>query len=139
MNEIMSHIEKDDEDPSVWKFRRITAHKGPLTQGHPSYKGSRYNLIIEWETGEITSEPLKIIATDDPVPCAIYGKNTNLLHEEGWKRQKPIARRQPKLLRLANQAKVRSFRLTRKYKYGYEVPRNYAHAKEIDLANGNTK
>ena len=37
-NEIMNHIEKDNEDPQMWKFRRITAHKAPLTTGHPSYK-----------------------------------------------------------------------------------------------------
>ena len=95
--------------------------------------------MVEWETGEITSEPLKIIAVDDPVTCAIYGKNNNLLEEEGWKRLKSIAKRQSKLLRLANQAKLRSFRLTPKYKYGYEVPRHYNHAQQIDLANGNTK
>ena len=52
---------------------------------------------------------------------------------------KSIARRQPKLLHLTNQAKLRSFRLTPKYKYGYEIPRNYANAKEINLENGNTK
>ena len=30
--------------------------------------------MIEWETGEITSEPLPIIAADDPIACAIYAK-----------------------------------------------------------------
>ena len=82
----MRHIEKDDEDPSVWKFRRITAHEGLINQGHPSYKGSRYNLMIEWETGEIASEPLKIVAADGPVICAIYGKNKNFLEKEGRKK-----------------------------------------------------
>ena len=113
-NEIMNHIEKDNEDPQLWKFRRITAHKGPLATSHPSYKESRYNFMVEWETGEITSEPLKIIAADDPVTCTIYEKNKNLLEEECWKRLKSIARRQPKLLRLENQAKLRLFRLTPK-------------------------
>ena len=46
-NEIMRHTEKDDEDSSVWKFRRITAHEGPLNQRHLSYKWSRYNLMEE--------------------------------------------------------------------------------------------
>jgi hypothetical protein len=27
---------------------------------------------MEWENGEITEEPLAIIAADDPVTCAIY-------------------------------------------------------------------
>ena len=41
--------------------------------------------MIEWETGEITSEPLKIIAADDPVTCAIYSKNNNLLERRDGK------------------------------------------------------
>jgi len=30
--------------------------------------------MIKWENGEITLEFLTIIATDDPVTCAIYAK-----------------------------------------------------------------
>ena len=36
----MNHIEKDQDSPNVWKFRKTTAHEGPLTSSHPSYKGS---------------------------------------------------------------------------------------------------
>ena len=95
--------------------------------------------MIEWETGEITAEPLSVIAADDPVTCAIYAKQNDLLNVDGWKRFKNIANRQKKLLRMANQAKLRSFRLAPKYKYGFEVPRDYKHAKELDERNGNTK
>ena len=38
----------------------------------PDWKGSKYNVQVEWETGEITFEPLSIIAADDPVTCAAY-------------------------------------------------------------------
>jgi len=40
---------------------------------------------------------------------------------------------------MANQAKLRSFRTTPKYMYGYEIPRDYKHAVELDRINGNTK
>ena len=40
---------------------------------------------------------------------------------------------------MANQAKLRSFRLAPRYKYGFEVPRNYAHAICLDEQAGNTK
>ena len=40
---------------------------------------------------------------------------------------------------MANQAKLRSFRLTPKYKYGFVAPRNYEHAKRLDKINNNTK
>jgi len=72
-NEILNYIEQQDDDGTkVWNFRRITAHEGPLKPSDPTYKGSKYNVMIEWENGEITSEPLTIIATDDPVTCPIY-------------------------------------------------------------------
>ena len=59
------------------------AHEGPLDHPSPSYKGSKYNVMIEWENGEITSEPLSMIAADDPITCAIYARNNNLLDAEG--------------------------------------------------------
>ena len=40
---------------------------------------------------------------------------------------------------MVNQAKLRSYRTAPKYQYGYEVPRNYAHAIQLDEQNGNTK
>ena len=89
-NDIVNHIERDYEDSTLWKLRHITAHEGPLQKSHPHYKGSTYNVMVEWETGEITSEPLSIIAADDPVTCAIYAKQNNLLEVEGWKRFKGI-------------------------------------------------
>ena len=70
-NDIAQFIKNDDEDTTVWKYRCIQAHKGPLQQSHPNYKGSQYNVLIEWENGEVTNEPLTIIAKDDPVTCAL--------------------------------------------------------------------
>ena len=69
-NDIIDHIENNEDDSGVWKLRHITAHEGPLQPTHPDYKGSKYNVMIEWDTGEITAEPLSIIAADDPVTYA---------------------------------------------------------------------
>ena len=138
-NDIIQHIEKDDGEENIWKFKRITAHEGPLTKSHPNWKGSSFNVMIEWENGEITSEPLAVIAKDDPVTCAIYARDNNLLQTPGWKQFKGIAKRQKKLFRMANQAKLRSYRTAPQFKYGFEVPRDYAHAVQLDKRNGNTK
>jgi hypothetical protein len=138
-NDIISHIEKDEEDTIIWKFRRITAHEGPIAPNHQNWKGSAYNVMIEWENGEITSEPLGIIAADDPVTCAIYARENDLLEQPGWKRFKGIAKRQKKMFRMANQAKLRSFRTAPRYMYGFEVPLHYAQAVKLDTRNGNTK
>ena len=61
-------------DQELFKFRSIIGHQGPLAATDPDCKGSKYNLQVEWETGEITFEPLSIIADVDPVTCAAHAK-----------------------------------------------------------------
>ena len=57
----------------------ITAHEGPLTPKHPNYNGSKYKVLVQWEDGSVTCEPLDISGKDDPVSCAQYDKDNNLL------------------------------------------------------------
>ena len=47
----MDHINNQDQDNTVWNFRRIVAHQGPLHPHSKEYKGSRWNVSIEWENG----------------------------------------------------------------------------------------
>ena len=72
----------------------MTGHQLQLDNLDPNYKESLYNVMVEWETGEITEEPLLIIAADDQVTCAAYAKKHNLLNLPGWKRFKNIAKNQ---------------------------------------------
>ncbi|GAX27530.1 hypothetical protein FisN_UnNu102, partial [Fistulifera solaris] len=137
-NEIMEYLNRDSEAP-LWKFKRIISHQGPLGTTDREYKGCSYNVLIEWENGEITAEPLNVIAADDPVTCAIYAKDNNLLDMPGWKRFKSIAKRHKKFVRMINQSKLRSYNSAPRYKYGFEIPRNYAHAMRLDEQNKNTK
>ena len=109
-----------------------------LSPSHPAYNRSRYNVLVNWETGESTFEPLATIAADNPVTCAIYAKENDLLELDGWRQFKQIAHCEQKLIRMANQAKLRSFRTTPVYKFGFMVPRNHAQAVELDAKNGNT-
>ncbi len=95
--------------------------------------------MIEWENGEVTSEPLSIIVADDPATCAIYSRENNMLDLDGWKQFKHIARQDKKLLCMVNQAKLQSYCTAPCYKYGYEVPQDYNHAVELDKHNDNTK
>ena len=138
-NQLLDYLAKDKDNDIVWKFQRIVSHKGPLTPNHPDYNGSIYNVMIEWENGEITSEPLQVIAKDDPVTCAIYAKENGLLDLPGWKQFKNIAKRQKKFTRTVNQAKLKSFNNAPKFKNGYEIPRTYEQAVRFDERNGNTK
>jgi len=137
--EILDYLNKDEEQEVLWRFKRITGHQGPLNSNDENYMGATYNVQVEWENGEITYEPLTTIAADDPVSCAIYARDNDLLNTAGWKRFKRIAKNDKKLLRMANQAKLRSFRTAPRFKYGFEIPKDYDHALFLDKRNGNTK
>lgn len=140
-NDIMNFIHRDncDNEDHEWKFRNILSHQGPLDHRHPNYRGSKYNVEVEWENGERTFEPLETIYAGDKVSLALYAKKNNLLNKPGWKRLKRIASRDKKFDRLVKQAKLRSYRTAPKYMYGYQVPRTYDEALELDRRNGNTK
>jgi len=143
-SDILDHLElqaREEIDPSeqLWKFKDIVGHEGPLRPGDHSYKGSSYNLLVAWEDGTQTYEPLNVIAADDQVNVALYGKRNDLLDLPGWKRFKRLAHREKKMLRMVNQANLKSVRRAAVYEFGYRVPRTPAEAKDIDLANRNTK
>ena len=137
-NQLLDKLEEEDGQDDVWKFTAIEDHEGPLTPNDERYKGSSWNVKIAWDNGEITWEPLAIIAKEDPVTCAIYGKEAGLLDLPGWRRFASLARRQKKLLRLAHQAKLRGFRNRVVFKFGIQVPQSHAQAIDIDRINGNT-
>ena len=125
-NQLMEYLEdKTDTGPledGFYRFKCIIDHKRPYTSSDPEYNGSSYNLLIEWETGEQTWEPLSNIIASDPYTCAVYAKEHNLLNTPGWKK-----------------SKYRQVRASRKYKHGWEVPRDYTHAPQLDIHNGNNK
>ena len=81
-NPLLDHLEQAEEqdnsmDQELYRFRAIIGHEGPLKATDPNWKGSKWNAQIEWETGDITFEPLSVIAADDPITCAAYAKEKN--------------------------------------------------------------
>ena len=141
----MEYLEdKTDNGPledGLYRFKSIKDHKGPYTSSDPEYNGSSYNLLIEWETGEHTWEPLSDIIASDPYTCAVYAKEHDLLNTPGWKLLKRHARTARRLIRTLKKSKYRQAKASRKYKHGWEVPRDYAHALQLDYkmttTNGN--
>jgi hypothetical protein len=61
------------------------------------------------------------------------------LEQPNWKRFTKIAKRQQKLIRFTNQAKLRSYRTVPTYQYGFLVPKGHDQAVKIDRKNSNTK
>ena len=64
------------------------------------YKGSRYNVEIKWENGEITYEPLGLMKANDLITMAQYAKEHDLLNKDRWKSLRKYAKRKKKLARL---------------------------------------
>ena len=75
-NQLMEYLEDNTDtgqlDNGLYKVKCIKYHRGPYTSSDPEYFGSSYNLLIEWETGEMTWEPLSNIIASDPYTCSIY-------------------------------------------------------------------
>ena len=116
-NQLMDYIQKGtdaEEDPdSLFRFRDIVAHQSPLESTDPNHKGSKYNVMVEWESAEVTYEPLTLISKDDPITCAVYAKKHDLLDTTGWKHLKRYAKTSKRLIRALKQSRIRSSNLPR--------------------------
>ena len=77
-NQLMDFLEQTSEPKELgdgyFKFRGMKPPLGPLGPDHPDYKGSSYDLLVEWETGKVTHETLTQMSMDNPGSCAEYGK-----------------------------------------------------------------
>ena len=141
-NLLMDYIQKGtdaEEDPdSLFKFRDIVAHQGPLESTDPNHKGSKYNVMVEWESGEVTYEPLTLISKVDPITCAVYAKKHDLLDTTGWKHLKRYAKTSKRLIRAVKQSRIRQVRASAQYQHGFQVPKDYNDAIRLDKENSNT-
>ena len=141
-NQLIDYIQKGtdaEEDPdSLFKFKDIVAHQGPLESTDPDQKGSKYNVMVEWESGEVTYEPLALISKDDPITCAVYAKKHDLLDTTGWKHPKRYAKISKRLIRAVKQSWIRQVRASARYQHGFQVPKDYNDAIRLDKKNSNT-
>ena len=72
-NEIMNYLHRDEleEDGHVWAYRKILSHAGPFTSKDPQHRGSSYNLMVEWENGDISEEPLNWMIKENPIQLSM--------------------------------------------------------------------
>jgi hypothetical protein len=89
----------------------------PNLAGTP--KTSRFNVLVAWEVGSQTYEPLQTMAADNPAVCAVYAECASLLDTKGWKHFRQLAKCSQVLTRQLNQAKLASYRTAPLFKFGY--------------------
>lgn len=138
-NDMCEFIERQcvEEDGTTWKFRKLVGHKRTLKPGEQP------QVLVMWESGEITFEPIREIAKADPYLVAEYAMDAGVIDD--WHKRMPRlklkqhAKNAKKMMRMINQAKLRSYRTTPIYMFGVEVPRNHEQAVKLDEKNGDTK
>ena len=80
-----------------------------------------------------------IISKDDPVACARYARENNLLDTEGWKHLRRIGRREKKFNRMLKQAILKAKHHGPIWKFGVRVPRTSKEAAQLDKELKQTK
>ena len=103
-------------------YSRILDHQGPLKKHDPKYKGSSYNVLVNWDDGTQSWEPLKVIAKQDPVTLAKYVFDNGLLNKPGWKFLHCMAKRQRFVNVITNPIEQRKDNGQVRYKFGVRVP-----------------
>ena len=128
--------EQIQNEDTTWNFRKIVGHKRNLQSRE------KPQILVLWESGEITYEPIDEFYKDEPHLLAEYALKKGVLKE--WEKKCPklkltqMAKNTKTMLRRINQAKRRSFKNTPIYMFGVKVPRNHEQAVQFDKENGNT-
>ena len=141
-NQLMDYIQKgtdgEEDIDLLFKFKDILAHQGPLESTDPNHKGSKYNVMVEWEPGEVTYEPLTLISKKDPINCAVYAKKRDLLDTTGWNHPKRHAKISKRPIRAVKQSRIHQVRASARYQHGCQVPKDFNDAISLDKENSNT-
>ena len=65
-SQLADHLEEANEDNGIsddlYKFRALIGHQGPLKATDPNWKECKYNVLVDWETGEKTYEPHSVLS-----------------------------------------------------------------------------
>ena len=137
LDALQSQSFKEDGE-EYFHLTHISAHQGPLDNKDKHYMGSKWNVLVHWEDGSDSYEPLHIMAKDAPDLMAQYALEKGLLDEDGWKQFRRRARNQKVLKRKVNQHQLQHKRFAPVYIYGVQIPKSADQARELDKANGNT-
>ena len=128
-NQMIDWCNRDMHRDDMAKFNAILDHRWDT-------KERKWSVLVEWDSGEITWNPLGDTYEGDPVTVAMYAKKNGLLDTDGWKRCKRLVKNSKTLARMANQVKLKNFRNRPVYKFGVQVPRNHKEAMWLDEKEG---
>lgn len=73
-------IKREPEQPLCIRFKRCS-HR-PQCGSDDQYKGSLYNIMVEWDNGESSYEPPDILAKDYLIICPEYASRSGILESQ---------------------------------------------------------
>jgi hypothetical protein len=117
-----------------WVFKDTLDHQTPLKGGDPGYIGCPWSVDILWDDGTTPMEPLNSVAKDNPVSCANYAKEHDLLYTKGWKRFETIPNREMKMRRMSKHVQADDCRYEPVYMFAVQVPKSSKQALEFHSA-----
>jgi hypothetical protein len=83
--QIMKSLEPADNDSKRdFKVDKTYAHRGPLKPSDFGYLGSSYNLMVRWQSGRESTEPLTAFIGTRPIDVFLYTKANIILNARGW-------------------------------------------------------
>jgi len=126
-NQMRDHVEQSIMKEGFFEYLEITDFRPKLTKKGKPFKSPKWEVLLRWDDGSTTWEPLEAIADSDHAACALFASDKTyngerLVDQPGWQRFKRLAGRKKKLYRLINQAKLKSNRARPMYQYGVKVP-----------------
>ncbi len=135
-NQMLDWCERDAHKDDMHTFSTILDHKKVARKNK---RGSDWWVLVKWDSAKASWNTLDYTWQGDPTTVAMYAMKNDLLELSGWRRCKRYTKNAKTMARMANQAKLRSFRNKPVYKYGYQVPRTHQEAMFIDEKAGNDK
>ena len=72
-----NEAEEEEDGEKFWIYKAIIGHRK---------KGSRWEILVQWEDDTETWEDMAMIAKDDPITVGKYGQDNGLIDKPGWRR-----------------------------------------------------
>ena len=96
-----------------------------------------HQVLIKWESGEKTWEPISEIYKSAPSELADYAMQHDIIDKWDCKsiKIKDLADKSKRMLRLIHRTKMTSHDALPVYMYGVQDPQNHRYAMEMDIKN----
>jgi len=135
--DICDYVDSPPDDEGKYNMTKVIGHR---TKGRG--KNATIQLLVQWESGECTYEPITRIYDGDKHMVAEYAQEHGMLDEwESPRRKlKKAASQLDTLIRFSsNVMRIRCNRAQVVYQYGHIVPASHEEAMRLDRMNDNSK